>query len=67
MRRLFTVLLTIAVCAVVTLSAALPHTPPVGNGSSQPPSSSSSESGKKEPPPEPKPDEDTDPKETDYF
>ena len=52
MRRLFTVLLTIAVCAVVTLSAALPHTPPVG---------------KKEPPPEPKPDEDTDPKETDYF
>lgn len=65
MRRLFTVLLTIAVCAVVTLSAALPHTPPVGNGSSQPPSSSSSETGKKDPPPEPEPDEDIQSKEND--
>ncbi len=65
MRRLFTVLLTIAVCAVVTLSAALPHTPPVGNGSSQPPSSSSSETGKKDPPPEPPSDEDVPSKETD--
>ena len=63
MRRLFTVLLTIAVCAVVTLSAALPHTPPVGNGSSQPPSSSSSESGKETPPPE----EDIDPDRDDYH
>lgn len=63
MRRLFTVLLTIAVCAVVTLSAALPHTPPVGNSSSQPPSSSSSESGKETPPPE----EDIDPDRDEYH
>lgn len=59
MRRLFTVLLTIAVCAVVTLSAALPHTPPVGNSSSQPPSSSSSETGKENPPPKPEAEDDT--------